>query len=727
MYSNKNNNYYRINHERNLDFFDTSFLAQFKSLLFCELAENDTATIGKNIIFLFNSILKYNNLKDKFEIIYNLSEQCYKNYDNDSLSLFFCQKLSNKKFQMSFTLSKENITDVSILLSIGLKKLNKMYKIKNKTNLNYDKFIEMISKYKNMRLNLIPFYKEYNIKNNNNNNSNRLMIQKYDLPNEILLLIDIFQKIKRLEFKIGDYNKNIINCISLILLNYEWLFPYVFEIEFDLSCNILHKEIQKIYIKKIRDKIGTQKVDGLNDEEGIENLDSDNNLKLYSNIIDLIIIYTFFIDKFKFLNNLEIRIPDSFKMEIENHLNNQKINITTPHPLKFFFSINNLNFLKIEFNALDSFTFENIFSLIQNNSNLKHLSLDFFPNQTENNNFNSLSNLLKLAEESSNDNYLLKRKIMKSYNNYTEYKKELKKILLNELIENFENNMEKLFILLQTKKNLEELFLMFNETDNIFSDDENKDFYLVLLKFIYNILIMLNKEKFLLKSIKIISKYFNFDSNKNNSIEEFLSQINYNINNKSLINFELQLQINNIINISHLISFNFRRLYLGALDQKSLSSFILFYQDKNFIQNSELFSLTIDLNENIIAYEGCKEELIKLIKSECPKKLNEIGLYCKFNINENELADLVMNGNGNCVHKYIFKIKGNNKNKNDYDNIINDKKLYYIDKIYKNSVNRYMGLIIKYKLYIGNNVKIGKKLIQFLIPNNRKIVDINFI
>ena len=414
-------------------------------------------------------------------------------------------------------------------------------------------------------------------------------------------------------------------------------------------------------------------------------------------------------------------------MEIENHLNNKKIDITTPHPLKFFFSINNLNFLKIEFNALDSFTFENIFSLIQNNSNLKHLSLYFFPNQTENNNFNSLSNLLKLAEETSNDNYLLKRKIMKSNNNYNEYKKELKKILLNELIENFENNMEKLFILLQTKKNLEELFLIFNENDNIFSDDENKDFYLVLLKFIYNILIMLDKEKFLLKSIKIVSKYFNFDSNKNNSIEELLSQINYNINNKNLINFELQLQINNIINISNLISFNFRKLYLGALDQKSLSSFILFYQDKNFIEHSELFSLTLDLNENIITYEGCKEELIKLIKSECPKKLNDIGLYCKFNINEKELADLVINGNGNCVHKYIFKIKGNNKNKNDYDNIINNKKIYYINKIYKNSVNRYMGLIIKYKLYIGNNVKIGKKLIQFLIPNNRKIIDINFI
>ena len=88
------------------------------------------------------------------------------------------------------------------------------------------------------------------------------------------------------------------------------------------------------------------------------------------------------------------------------------LNINTPHPLKFFFSINNLNYLKIEFNALDSFTFDNIFALIQNNSNLKHLTLNFFPNNK--NNFNTLSNLLQLAEESTNDNYLLKRKTIKS-------------------------------------------------------------------------------------------------------------------------------------------------------------------------------------------------------------------------------------------------------------------------------------------------------------------------
>ena len=88
MYSNLNNYYYRINHEKSFDFFDTSSLAQIKSLLFCELAEADTTSLGNNINILFNSILKFKNYKDKFELINHISEQYNKYYD-DALILYF--------------------------------------------------------------------------------------------------------------------------------------------------------------------------------------------------------------------------------------------------------------------------------------------------------------------------------------------------------------------------------------------------------------------------------------------------------------------------------------------------------------------------------------------------------------------------------------------------------------------------------------------------------------
>ena len=130
----------------------------------------------------------------------------------------------------------------------------------------------------------------------------------------------------------------------------------------------------------------------------------------------------------------------------------------------------------------------------------------------------------------------------------------------------------------------------------------------------------------------------------------------------------------------------------------------------------------------VFSYEDCKEILIELIKSECPKNIHELGVFCKFNINENDLGDLVMNGNRNCIHKYIFKIKGiDNNDKKIYDEIINNKKIYYIDREFINDINRYIGLIIKYKFYTNEKVKIAKKLIKFLIPNNKKIVDILFI
>ena len=709
--SNKNNIYYRINHHKSFDFFDTSSFAQIKSLLFCELGEIDIVTIGNNIKSIFNSIIKCNNLKDKLEILNYISEQYNKNYD-EFLSFYLCQKLANKNFQMVFTFSKGNITDVATILSISLKKI---IKLKNKTNLKYEEFIERIKKYKHMKLNMIFLYK------NCDSNNNELMNQKYDIPNEILLLIDIFQKIKKLQFKIDNFNKEIILGILLILLNYDWLFPYIFEISFDFNYPEMNKEIQKIYLNKIINKIGN-KNNNFNKKES-DNMEL-NNLKKYSNILDLIIIYTFFIDKFPLLNNLEINIPENFKKIIEDNFNNQGISSPVPHPLEYFCSLNNLKYLKVGFNALDPFLFDKVFYLIQNNSNLKYLTIDFFPKEENEKEFNFLSNLLKLSEESTNDTYLLKRKTIKLNNN--DNKDVLKNILLNELIENFEINIEKLFILLQTKKNLEKLVLILNEP-NIFLDEKNDDYYLILLKFIYNILNLINKENFILKSFKMISKYFKFDSNKNKSIEEFLTGINFNEKNKNLTDFELNFQINNLKNISNLISYNFQILYLGSLDKVSLHNFISFYKNKNFIDKSELLSLSIELNENISSYEECKEELIELLKNECPKNLSEFGIFCKFNINENDLSELLANGNGNCIHKYIFKIKGENIDKNKYDKNIYDKKLYYIDKIIRNKIDNYMGLILKYKFYGDNNKIIGKKLLKFLVPNNRKIVDISFI
>jgi len=52
--------------------------------------------------------------------------------------------------------------------------------------------------------------------------------------------MNIFQRIKKINFNL---NENYIIEYVLILLNFEWLFPYVFSIKFDMNCNKLYKNI----------------------------------------------------------------------------------------------------------------------------------------------------------------------------------------------------------------------------------------------------------------------------------------------------------------------------------------------------------------------------------------------------------------------------------------------------------------------------------------------------
>ena len=63
--------------------------------------------------------------------------------------------------------------------------------------------------------------------------------------------MNIFQRIKKINFNL---NENYIIEYVLILLNFEWLFPYVFSIKFDMNCNKLYKNISNEYKKKIRFK-----------------------------------------------------------------------------------------------------------------------------------------------------------------------------------------------------------------------------------------------------------------------------------------------------------------------------------------------------------------------------------------------------------------------------------------------------------------------------------------
>ena len=56
----------------------------------------------------------------------------------------------------------------------------------------------------------------------------------------------------------------------------------------------------------------------------------------------------------------------------------------------------------------------------------------------------------------------------------------------------------------------------------------------------------------------------------------------------------------------------------------------------------------------------------------------------------------------------------------DYMNVFKETKFYYVNKTYKNSINKYLSLLNKFKFFDKDKINIAKKLIKFLVPPNRK-------
>ena len=61
--------------------------------------------------------------------------------------------------------------------------------------------------------------------------------------------MNIFQGIK-IKMTFEESSSDLNKVYLLLLLNYEWLFPFVLEIEFDLTCNKLYRLINSEYKKK---------------------------------------------------------------------------------------------------------------------------------------------------------------------------------------------------------------------------------------------------------------------------------------------------------------------------------------------------------------------------------------------------------------------------------------------------------------------------------------------
>ena len=754
--------YYRINRKSNLILFEDLALQKTKSTLTSELDNTADKSLGQKMENIFNTII--NNYKskekekekDKIEIIYSILEQYRKlkkiKINDNNLSQKLCQQIALKNYTTSFTFTSDNMNEIATLLFFGFKKLKKKYN-------NYESFLTDIKSHMNKYHDLVRSYQIIAA------GEESIEIKEYDIPNELLLLIEAFKNVKILEISIEEAIHESILTYLLILLNCDWLFSCVLDLYLNLSCLKLSKEVMNVYKKKFNKFYGdflnsdeltdSQIIDKIienikKEEERKKDKNSEKNKiskkaekealklkekktkefnemlsKLYTNIIknntnifEALLLIVYFVKKLTFINKLVINIPDGYNIEINDYLTSKGIpNIKNIQFIDFLSTINNLRELNVKLNSMEATTFEKILYMIKNNLNLKKLKLNFFPDEKE---YFSTYQLLKIEE-----NNFLREMLKKNYENknsallglliYDDIKDEhnLRKKILN----NLQKSLEHFFVLLQMmeeKSNLDSLSLEINKPFNLI----DKSFFWILLKLFLNILLEFNRELLNLKEFEFITPYFNLDNNYYSFLETFFNGINLNFKNKSMIHFHIQCQITNISNLSNIISYNLTILSIGDLDYISFKSLVSFFHSEEFVENSKLKKLSITLGKAIVVFRECKDEINDLITGKNPESLMQLNFSCQFNIGHDNLLEIMTKANGNSIEQYTFTMKM--VSERDYMNVFRGSKFYYINNKYNSYINKTLPLLMKYKFFEEDKINIAKKIYKFLLPLNRK-------
>ena len=422
--------YYRINRKSNLILFDDLGMEKTKSTLNIELDNTADKSLGKKLDNILNTIIsKYKSKekekeKDKLEIIHLVIEQ-YRKLKNlkvadNNLSLKTCIQISLKNYTTYFAFTSENINEIATLLFFGFKKLKKKYN-------NYKKFLSEMQNQMGKYYELIRSYQMMA------NETEPIKIKEEEIPNELLLLLEAFKNVKTLEISIQEATHESIITYLLILLNIEWLFPCVLDLNLDFSCYKLNQEVMNAYKKKFDEFYGNfLNSDELTDSEIIDKIleqieqekknnnkkeqiieKNKNNIKaekeaqklkekkdrefdemlskLYpnviknnSNIFEVLLLIIYSVKKLPYINSLKINIPDGYNIEINDYLRTKGVqNIYNIQFIDFLATINNLIELDVKFNSMEATTFEKILYMIKNNPNLKKLKLNFFPNEKE--------------------------------------------------------------------------------------------------------------------------------------------------------------------------------------------------------------------------------------------------------------------------------------------------------------------------------------------------------
>ena len=623
---------------------------------------------------------------------------------------------------------------------------------------------------------------EDNVENNTNNNSS----------NNLEIILDQ-----------NDLQNNI-----YVLLNIEWLFPSLVELEVDFSSDILTEteiNLNKYFLKKFSKifhkdlKITTYSVNSYNkryydpvqkslfsqpnnlneedhssdvfsssvtsnnlnynfsfnqnsnnfnnnyfiifEEHGKKNLD--NFIKKYKSLLEMIIVYGYFIRRMENIIKAKFILPLNLGDEIFEMLRRQKIMITDFHFLSFL-NNKNLMYTTIDFNSLDNQTFEKLIIFLNQNQLINVCNLSFFPPEA----YFKTELLFKILQK-CDENY--KPKINKDKPNSYKINKnieldlrtdeDLDTYFLRKLSKYFEKNLKDLFYLLTIKTCISELSLIFDIPTILV---KNGLYNNILMKFFLNIFIFIDNSLNNIKTLSINAENFIFDSRKNPILNDFFDKLTFYLNkDNKLTSLTFQVRFYSIRNIYRLIPYNLTYLSLGSFDYETFDCLVKYLTSEEFSKISKLTQLKINLNNSVFQINKIYDNIIKLY-TEYPKELTEICLYTSLNISYKQLMNLLLKTNYNTLDNIFmqFNAKSISKDKKleqklecdltsaDKDFCIKAENFVELYRVKKNKkigskiINLMLGLskknknIINYKIYINT--------IKYLCANERKNIIIQF-
>ena len=443
----------------------------------------------------------------------------------------------------------------------------------------------------------------------------------------------------------------------------------------------------------------------------------------YNKYFKMVLIYSYYLSRsWRNIISLSLFFHNSFSYEINI---NYKIefNSELTHFLIFLNKMEFLQEINISFNALDDKSFEYILGLLHKNTLLSKIRISFFTpdlNYYDNSLFNLCASKKIDLNQLFSDYFEKEKKVNKSnerkFNEFILDEKLLNPFILN--LCNLSNLLK-----LQLIKSIEELVFRFDIPLPLINDQKYK---IVIIKFIMNILIMLtfqyNKTrtfKILAPNLEIngikmpfIKTFFNEislsdeennkngetkksmengdkkegiqnninkqflpknssetaairknSSEKNNNIDSYSDQLNYNNNLENLV-IQLKIcflpEIFNFCKINNLAGLKY--INLGNLDEISFKGFVDDYK-LNYTKLQSLVTLKINLGFSVLFYDNLEKYIFDFININS-KNLQEKLLLSNLIINNEDkmekLIELVyLKAN---IEKLVIKINYENIN-----------------------------------------------------------------